>query len=639
MCGIAGLFGSGSIDIDAMLRALRHRGPDDSGQFAVPGAILGMTRLAIIDPSPAGHQPMLTLDGQVAIIFNGEIYNYREHRNALLAEGCKLRSASDTEVILELYLRHGDAFLDHLRGMFAIAIFDRRRGPGRERLLLARDHFGIKPLVYVAVPGGLIFASELKALLASSRVPPIIDPLALQDYLAFGSVGRPRTILAGVQTLPPAHLMIVEGSAIRVSRYWSLGGDRVSGVRSLPMPELVEIVRTALDQSLERQLVADVPVGAFLSGGIDSSLLVAMMVRRHGTVRTFSVGFAAEEKSLDESDDASLVARYLQTDHSPVLVTGGDLCRVIDRLGAALDQPSLDGVNSFFVAEAAASCVKVAISGTGGDEMFAGYPWFAAMQDWQTGQERLPSRAALRRLFASLSRQRLAPDLMKRWSGADFVGAYAAHFQIFGSAGVQAMLHPSLRGNSAGRTIDRFTTSDTLAGLGPIERTTALSLAAYTGDQLLRDIDAMTMAHSLEVRVPFLDPDLADLALSLPDAAKIGPPDRSSPPGSYAASGMKAILIEIGRQFLPADFHKRRKRGFSLPLSQWLRGPLREALHDTLSADRVEARGWLDPKAVGTILADFDRGTSDWTKPWLCLVLELWGRQVLDRGVEVRAGA
>jgi asparagine synthase (glutamine-hydrolysing) len=608
MCGIAGIFGiPDRAALARMVAALRHRGPNDSGEFADHRAALGSTRLAIIDLSDDGHQPMKSEDGDVVLVFNGEIYNYREERAQLEAAGHRFRSHSDTEVILALYLRYGSDFVRRLRGIFAIAIYDRRGGPRRERLILARDHFGIKPLIYVETPTGISFASELKALIAADQVSRDIDPVALQQLLIRGSVRQPRTILAQARMLPAAHMMVLDHAGTRVAPYWSLATGRVRGMRKLPYSEVCKAVKDVIARSVEAQLVADVPVGAFLSGGIDSSLLVALIAARHSApLQTYSISFDVASDAPDEGDDAMLVARHLGTKHRRVVATGADFRDNLEKIGWAIDQPSVDGVNTWFVAKAAAAELKVAISGTGGDEWFAGYPWFAAMA--------------------------AAP---RRWWRDDFVEKFATQYAIFGNEGAVALLardvlQPDAIHGLAGDLVGE----DVIPRGTALERTSGLVVSGYTRHQLLRDIDAMSMAHSLEVRVPFMDPEVADIALSIPDSAKLAPgPVSDTVPDSYRALGAKRVLLDIGRPLLPPGFDQRPKRGFTLPIDRWLHGPAAGALAECLSPSTVRRRGWFDPDSVALVMNGFREGTVHWTRPWLLMLTELWAQSALDGAV------
>jgi asparagine synthase (glutamine-hydrolysing) len=665
MCGICGIWGEGDdrrAAVVAMVSAMHHRGPDDSGVMADGRVALGMTRLAIIDTSEGGHQPMTTPDGLISVVYNGELYNFRAERGLLEEKGYAFASTSDTEVLLRMYEHYGDDFLLRMRGIFAVAVYDRRGGPGRERLLLARDQMGIKPLLYARDGGRLVFASEIKALLAGGLVPAEVDPEALRLLLTYGSVYQPRTILRGVRMLPPAHRMIVEGGRERVERYWSLGVDRREGLRRRPYEELVEEMACVLEESVRLQMVADVPLGAFLSGGLDSSLLVALMARQAGAgrVKTFSVGFGEEGRDIDETDDAERTARFIGTDHTRVVVTGRDVRERIEHIAYGLDQPSVDGVNSYFVSLAARRAVTVAISGTGGDELFAGYPWFAGMVHDEMRRGAEPAwRGAANSLLAAAARQPVLDPLLERRGGwridrarnrAGFRARYVRHYHVFGGGGATRLLEPGLRrAAQAGRSPHYdLSLPDEVPHGTVLERVTGLCLRGYTTNQLLRDIDAVSMAHSLEVRVPYLDPVVADAALSLPDEAKIGTPRGPLPPMeySYREAGTKRILLDIAKPLLPEGYDSMPKRGFGMPFGAWLRGPLREVVSDALAEGRTRARGWLDPSAVKGIHDAFFAGTVQWYEPWLLMMLELWAREVLDarpaelaaRGSECRAG-
>ena len=650
MCGICGVLSSGDNrdTVSNMVAAMRHRGPDDRGIIARGDATLGMTRLAIIDTTSGGHQPMETPDGLISIVYNGELYNFHAERELLNSKGYQFVSSSDTEVVLRMYEHYGDDFLRRMRGMFALAIHDRRRGPGREKLLLARDQMGIKPLLYARARGQLVFASELKALLASGLITPKIDEVSLRLLLTYGSVSQPRTILSGVRALLPAHRMIVENGAERIERYWSLRADQSKHLRELPYQEQIEEVTRALEESVRLQMISDVPLGAFLSGGIDSSLLVAMMARQVTSerVKTFSVGFEAEGRTIDETDVSERTARFIGTDHSRVVVSGKEVRDRICHIASALDQPSVDGVNSYFVSLAARRAVTVAISGTGGDELFAGYPSFIKMKLETTGNGHDSWMGSMRGRIVDLANQPSFDRLVflrggwriARLREESFLNKYGAINTIFHTNQATELIAPPLRKMAqAGRSYHQDCTHiDELPTARVIERTSALCLRGYTNNQLLRDIDAVSMSHSLEIRVPFLDPVIADIAMSLPDEAKLGSLSDFSGLGeavaaSYRATGAKRILLDIGKKFLPADFDLTPKRGFGMPFGDWLRGPLRDVIEDTLSVDATRQRGLLDPTAVTAVKNDFQNNSGPWYKPWLLMMLELWSRQVLDR--------
>jgi asparagine synthase (glutamine-hydrolysing) len=646
MCGIAGISGiSSPTSIKAMVAAMHHRGPDDSGIRLDEGIALGMARLAVIDITSAGHQPMHNNDGSVWIVYNGETYNFREERSVLEGKGHHFNSNSDTEIVLRMYEEYGDDFLLRMRGMFALAIYDKSKGSGRERLLLARDQLGIKPLLYCHSGKNFLFASELKSILASGLVERRVDSEALRVLLTFGSVIQPRTMISGVKMLLPGHRLILENGGERIERFWRLDVGRRAEVAQLPYPELVTLVRDSLEESVRLQMVSDVQLGAFLSGGVDSSLLVALMARNSShRIKTFSVGFEAEGSSMDESGDAENTARFIGTDHARVVVKGQDVRDRISHIAAALDQPSVDGVNSYFVSQAARQAVTVAISGTGGDELFAGYPWFISMVAIAECDLRNPLRTGVGKLVASLARWPVFDQMMRGRLGTrldrlrgshGFVSRYARIYQIFGACGAARFLSATVRvesliGHDLGLDVDL---ADEIPGAAPLERVSALCLRGYTQNQLLRDIDAVSMAHSLEVRVPFLDPVLADLALSLPRAAKLGSLAGVQNPetASYRDTGTKKILVDIGSKLLPPGMDRQPKRGFAMPFEAWMRGPLRAVFDDALSPMAVRKRGFFDAAEVGRLKEAFLEGKGSWPQPWLLMMTELWCREVLDR--------
>lgn len=603
MCGISGIISDSLVSeglhssLKRMIDAMDHRGPDGSGIHIEGCCGLGHRRLAVIDTSVAGAQPM-TREG-VTLVYNGELYNFQDERRSLEAEGCGFLGHSDAEVLLALYLRYGESCVHHLRGMYAFAIWDSRE----QKLFCARDPLGIKPFLYAETPKGFIFASELKALLASGLVSRDIDRAALRALLERGSVLQPGNILRGVKWLLPGHtLKLLPGKTpvihcfrpIRVNAIDFAGAD---------WPTIKKHGEALLDDILKRQMISDVPLGAFLSGGIDSSLLVALMARNHAEVRTFSVGFEGglETDSEDETDDAALVAKHLGVSHTKVMIRRHEIAENLRYIARGLDHPTVDGVNSWFVAKAASQELTVAISGTGGDELFAGYPWFGAMRDF--------------------TRRPWKQRITGRFRGETFGRAFHAQYHIF-DAQTASLLCPG--------TPVPMSRPDPLRHADTLSRVTGLILSGYTRDQLLADIDTAAMWHGLEVRVPLLDENLLDFALSLPETAKIAPGDPMAPPGSYAASGVKRLLLEIGGPMLPHDFAFRAKRGFTLPFDGWLRGILKSEMQEILSAATTARRGFFESGAVQDVLQAFLAGQIHWTRPWLLMMTELWAQEVLD---------
>ena len=631
MCGIGGYFrikNPGAAP--ALTDALSHRGPDGDGCYVDDAVALYHTRLSIIDLSDAASQPMMDETGRIVIVFNGEIYNFREERDRLKALGHCFISHSDTEVILRLYAEHGEDFVDHILGMFAIAIYDKRKGPGKEKLVLARDPFGIKPLLFAPLPGGaLVFASELKALLASGKISKAIDPVALRDLLTVGSVYQPRTMLRDVRALLPGNMMVLQSGRTRERTFWKFGAGRVPGLADAGHEEAVSAVHDVLQNSVRRQLVADVPVCCFLSGGIDSALTTSMMVQMHNSrVCTYSVGFENRTSQIDETLDAAVVARHLGTDHHEVLIRDQEVVDLMSYMGKALDQPSVDGINSYFISKAVACDYKVALSGTGGDELFAGYPWFKAAYRFKPPRFSGLAGGLARRII-SLSADVASPFFQRAFS--DVAGYFSFQHQILGLSGAWQAMAPHFR-EQAGGYRDSFLAigeRDQLRNAGILNQTSVLCLAGYTRNQLLRDIDAMSMTCGIEVRVPFLDPDVADVAMSLPDRYKIGASDPSAPAGSYAAEGVKKVLLEIGERYLPADFDKRPKRGFNMPVADWLRGPLRGLVTETLDEAKLKRGGLLDPQYVRESQGRVDAGLAPASDLWLLFMISLWSEQVL----------
>jgi asparagine synthase (glutamine-hydrolysing) len=481
-------------------------------------------------------------------------------------------------------------------------------------------------------------------MLASGLIKPDINPVSLRLLLTFGSVYQPNTILQGVQMLLPAHRMIIEnGKPDRIERYWAFGIDRNPGVRSLSYDKQVNLLSSALRETVEMQMISDVPLGAFLSGGVDSSIIVALMAQvADFKIKTFSVGFESEGADIDESEDARKIAEYIGTDHNHVLVRGSDVASQIRDIAIGLDQPTVDGVNTYFVSKATRNEVTVAISGTGGDELFAGYPWFISMARYR--QIQAVSRLniyqkieTLKKISRSLLNSNIRKGNPPTCSDCDpdgFLTHYASNYLIFGSVGTSKLLVPEIRDKSQSGTTEcsDLKQIDELSTGSPIERVSGLVLRGYTNNQLLRDIDAASMAHSLEVRVPYLDPIIADIALSLPDNAKLSNFKRTSKSSqmTYRDSGAKRILIDVGKDLLPNNFDLQPKRGFGMPFDTWLRGPLSSILEDTLSFRQIRERNWLNYSEVEKIKSRFNRGKIGWAEPWLLMMLELWSREVLD---------
>ena len=639
MCGICGMTGTDAYSaVKAMTMAMHHRGPDSQGIANFNNIVIGMTRLAIVDTSDAGSQPMHSFDNNVSLVFNGEIYNYNYLRKLLEKSDIKFHSNCDTEVILNLYLELGEDFIHKLRGMFALALLDRRAGKGQEKLLLARDPFGIKPLLYSEHNGSFIFASEIKAMLASGHIAREIDTESLRLLLTFGSIPQPKTMLSNVFMLEPASILIWKAGKIYKNQYFTLKKYyHLPNIQSSFLyKEQMETLQTTLEESIKIQMQSDVPLGAFLSGGIDSSLLTALMIKSGASdLHTFSVGFEQEGAEIDESSEAFETADFLGTHHHHIEINGNNVADEICNIARALDQPTVDGVNSYMISMFTKKYVTVAISGTGGDELFAGYPWFGEMRNWSIHQKPIKTIIALlmsSSLWNSMATKKIGPWLEEKRMEADFLSRYAMCYYIFGPTGAARLINPDIiQKTSYGQCMNiDIAHQDKLSLADPISRVTALCLRGYTLNQLLRDIDSGSMFHSLEVRVPYLDTEVLKAALALPSESKMAGQPGSPIPQHYA-KGLKKILYDIARPMLPENFGYRNKKGFAMPFGYWLGGTLKEVFDECLHSKTIISRGLLNPVYAAEIKKKFEDKEIMWMKPWLLMMIELWCREVLDR--------
>lgn len=652
MCGIYGVVVRPGAVIDpsrvaAMGAAMAHRGPDDAHQWSDGTAALGANRLSIIDVE-GGRQPVGNEDGTIVACQNGELYNYAALRAELLAGGHRFGNHGDTEVLPHLYETEGLAFPERLRGMFAVALWDAPRG----RLVLARDRLGIKPLHYALTADGLWFASEIKALLAAG-VDKRLDPQALHDYLSLDYVPGPATMFEGVRKLPAGHLLVWDaaaprGRALGTRRWWSLPAQHADArPNHAPLPRsedgLVALVRTALEDAVAAHLVSDVPVGAFLSGGIDSSVVVALMQRlAGGRVETFSVGF--DDRSYDELPWARRVAAHCGTSHHEAVVrpAAEDL---VHALVDAFDEPFADSsaIGSWIVAREAAGHAKVVLSGDGGDEVFGGYVIYQADRLAALGR-RLP-RVATERVLPALagllpaSDRKMALDLrlqrFARGLGRDPLAAHLAWREIFteeAKAALYAGAHraaPDGIASAAGArhaapdsarrpTLDLLRAAyDAYPNADPINRLMAVDAAVSLVDDMLTKVDRTSMAHSLEVRVPLLDHRLVELLARVPDVYKVRPIHRGLV--------LKPLLRRVAAELLPRDVVHRPKAGFHVPIPAWLKGELRPLLTDTLSPERVRRQGVFDPAAVDALVnAHLDGRRNLSRELWGLMMFALW---------------
>jgi asparagine synthase (glutamine-hydrolysing) len=613
MCGICGIVSSrGTPDpevVGRMSARLVHRGPDDDGLFHRGPVALAARRLSIIDLDH-GHQPIANEDGSVVVVQNGEIYNYRELKRELEGQGHRFATASDTEVLVHLYEQHGDAFAERLRGMFAVAVWDEREG----RLLLARDRFGIKPLYYRLHEGDLSFASELKAMLEQPGFSRAIDPKAMSAYLAFNSIPAPLTIFAEARKLPPGHLLSWRQGAIELTRFARPAPVDAERVRDGSAGELAEELRAVLRDSVRAHLVADVPVGVLLSGGVDSGGLTAMAAAESSEpLKTFSIGF--EESGFDELSRARLVAARFGTDHQELIVRP-DAVELLPKLVEAFDEPFGDSsaLPTYLVSELASGTVKVALSGEGGDELFGGYYTYVADQ-------LAPRLGRLATLASPLiealpsSDARVGFDYKaKRFARAAALPPLERHHgwkEIFAADRRRSLLGARDPGwDPLDLYRERYAET---SGAEQLARMQDVDLGIYLVDDLLVKTDRLSMAHSLELRVPFLDQRVAELALALPTRHKV------------RGLAKKRLLRQALAPLLPREIVKGRKQGFSIPIAAWLRGPLEPFARDTLSAATLERQGCLDPATVAPLLDRHCSGREDLSRQlWGLMAFTLW---------------
>jgi asparagine synthase (glutamine-hydrolysing) len=623
MCGIAGYALKDGLADPATVRSMcdriRHRGPDDDGVYCDGGCAIGMRRLSIIDLE-TGHQPIFNEDGGIAIVFNGEIYNYRELRQDLIARGHRFSTNSDTETLVHLYEEEGVAGLAKLRGMFAFAIRDRNR----KTLFLARDRYGKKPLYYAAVPAGIYFASELKCLSAAGLSFDIDDD-ALRLYFHLGYIPGPWTVWRQARKLPPASWMIHhDDGRIESGKYWELPVPAAHAPEDWNEAAAKDRLRDLFDESVRIRMIADVPLGAFLSGGIDSSSVVASMALQSAEpVRTFSIGF--EEAGFNELPWAAEVARLYKTEHHEIVVRP-DSVNLVGRLVRCFDEPFGDSsaIPTYIVSEFAAKHVKVALSGDGGDELFGGYTRFATIGKME-GFDAVPQvlRRAVARGAGALpysARGRNYLRMISRPTALDryFEANYAPHFLL------DRLLDPEWAHRSEAGGFLRSKMSHCLppGGADPLTQAMYFETAANLPGDMLVKVDRMSMANSLEVRCPLLDHKLGEFAATLPNSCKI------------RNGKLKQILIEALADRLPPSLLDRPKMGFGVPLAKWFRGPLREMTWDLLTSPQCSVRRIVSPSFVRKLLEEHQSGRRDnhaWI--WSLLMLELWFRETFPAPV------
>jgi len=623
MCGIAGFVTrhddsadtqAQSLIVQKMCDVIRHRGPDDEGFFVGDGAALGMRRLSIIDLS-GGHQPIRNEDASVWVVFNGEIYNYLELRAELISRGHVFYTETDTETIVHAYEEWGEEGFSRLRGMFGIALWDRRT----RTLLLARDRVGIKPLHFAEVDGALIFGSEIKSILASETIEPHLDAASLEHYLAFLYTPRDASMFSGIQKLPPGHLLRWNDGRVAIRPYW-----RIPETESFTgtLDEATASLETLLSDAVRSHLVSDVPLGALLSGGVDSSLVVGLMAKASPrAIKTFSIGF--DEPAFDELDAARRVAREFGTDHHEMVVRPNAI-EIVDRLVDHFDEPFGDSsaIPTWYVSQIARRHVTVVLSGDGGDELFGGY-------DRYLPHPRVASFDAVAGGFGRHAAARVWPLLPHGLKGKNFLrhvaqdprGRYIESLSFFRSDEMPDLLTRDMY--DSGRLAERSKAIQDVfnrhASLSWPSQMMRFDLETYLPEDILTKVDRMSMAHSIESRVPLLDHHVVTFAASLPSHMKLQGGER------------KRVLKRVAASVLPAEILTRRKQGFAVPLDTWFRSSLREFVVDTLQSRLTRQRGYFQPRFIDRVLGEHLSGQRDHSlRLWQLVMFELWHRRYLD---------
>jgi asparagine synthase (glutamine-hydrolysing) len=625
MCGICGVATTELRQVDSavlhkMCATLTHRGPDDEGYYVANGIGLAMRRLSIIDLD-GGQQPISNEDQRIWLVFNGEIYNYRELRHDLLQIGHSFSTESDSEVIIHAYETYGERCLDYLNGMYAFAIWDEHK----RRLFLARDRLGIKPLYYWAANDTIIFGSELKALLANPKTPREIDPVALDHLLTLEYIPSPRSILQRVSKLQPGHYLIWENGRYQTTPYWDVPTD-------LPIPDseeaCIEELRELINDAVRLQLVSDVPLGAFLSGGIDSSTIVAAMsLSATETVRTFSIGF--EDATYNELPYARQVAAEFGTRHEEELLRP-DIADLAEKLVGHLDEPLADFsiFPTYLVSKLARRHVTVALSGDGGDELFGGYDTYVA-QNMDRLYSRLPTgirHNVLPNLFDRLPPQPAKKGIINKAKRFVEGGALPADLQhtrwmIFMNEADKSQLYkPELREYANGHSADLLMYQFEQAGSREsLAKQQYVDIKTYLADNILTKVDRMSMAVSLETRVPLLDHRIVEFALNLPARFKLN------------RGQTKVILRRAMSDRLPHAVLNKPKQGCSIPLKHWLRGPVRPMMTDLLAPDCIRQRGYFNPDTVQQWVTEHLTEKANHShRLWSLMLFELWTQQVLS---------
>lgn len=621
MCGIVGIYDRTSSPVDAptvkvMAAAIRHRGPDHTAVFTAGAIGLGYARLSILDLFESGNQPMTDATGNFVAVYNGEVYNFPELRVQLERQGVPFRSTNDTEVVINIFAREGVAGIQKLNGMFTLAIWSKR---DRE-LWIFRDPIGIKPLYYRITSKRVIFASELKAILIAEDDVPELDPQGLLNYLTYGHALAPRTIYRSVFKLPPGHWLRAKGAELRIEPYFRFPVPSRHTSSPASEGELVDECESVLRRAVRQQMIADVPVGVFLSGGIDSSLVAAFMAEQTSKVKSFSVGFPGH-RAYDESADAALVAHHLGTEHHRIEVTETDLIKAIDTLVYHYDEPFADaaGLPFYLLSKFARSHAKVALSGDGGDELFGGYRRYSAERFWRRYKKLpLPVRSLAITYASKFGRARRLNRIVRTLAIPDQAKRYAGWLEIFSRDTLAQLLDESYR-----TELTAFDSSAVYRDLfrncpdaETVQQVCYVDCQTWLPDAYLEKVDKASMAASLEVRVPLLDLLVVNFAARIPDHLRI------------RGLTTKYLLRRLAARRLPRAIYRKPKHGFSVPVDAWIRGRLKEYMREILLDSRAVSHGLLRQCAVSSLFNRHATGQENCeTQIWTLLMLELWLKQ------------
>lgn len=617
MCGITGMFGHNNSNrsteiVRLMNRCIAHRGPDAEGIWSDDTCTLGHRRLSIIDTSEAGTQPFFSADKRISIVFNGEIYNYLELKKELAGDYA-FQTSTDTEVIVAAYLKWGKSFVHHFIGMFAFALKDSQTG----ELIIVRDRLGIKPLYWCKTNEGWLFSSEIRALLATGLVNKKISSKSLADYLRYQTVHAPNTIIESISMLEAGHMMVYDGKVLRNEKFWSLDGNMDTGAISHDKKQVQDNIRELLTSAVEVRMRADVPFGAFLSGGIDSSIIVGLMSRISShPVRTFSVTF--HEKEFDESPYSSVIAKKFKTAHTPIQLSAKHFLDLMPEALRAMDHPSGDGPNTYVVSKVTREAgVKMALSGLGGDEVFAGYDVFRRMHDLNNktwlGHIPVPLRklagSALRRLRPSVASEKIAAGLSS--SSIDFAHFYPVIRQVLLDPDVYRLMRSK---GEQPNVVFGLAEQIQKLNIPVLSKVSMAEMHTYMQNVLLRDTDQMSMAHALEVRVPFLDHRLVSYVLGVSDEIKF-------------PHTPKELLTSSFADLLPHEVIHRPKMGFTFPWAVWMRNELRDFCYSNLlSLEKIETLHHPEVMSMWNRFLEGDRLIT-WSRIWPLVVLGHWTKQ------------